>query len=77
MYVMVRIMNKQYIIICLKDKTFEDPATYVQGTRKRFTKEEAEDHIKLIAPSRNPVIVQVPSVKLDENDYPFLYRYPN
>jgi hypothetical protein len=64
----------QYIVICLKDKTEQHPATYVQTTRKRFADEdEALDYMKVIAPSRMPVVVPVPEVELDERRYP-VYR---
>lgn len=63
----------QYIVICLKDKTEQHPATYVQPSRKRYTKEEdAIDRTKSIAPSRNPVVVEVPEIELDEKGYPIL-----
>jgi hypothetical protein len=63
---------EQHIIICLKDQTPENPATYVQATRRRFSLKDAKERIKSIAPSRLPIIVPVPFVKLDENNYPIL-----
>ena len=63
-------MNKCFIIICLKDSTPEDPKTYVQATRKRFTFDDATERVKSYAPSRCPLVIAVPWVELDENDYP-------
>jgi hypothetical protein len=64
----------QYICLCLQDTDpYEDPKndyTYVQSTRRRFTKEEAEKRIACYAPSRKAVIVQVPYVSIDEDGYP-------
>ena len=60
----------QYIVICLKDFTQEDPCTYVQTTRKRFSKEGAEHYMKAIAPSRKPIAVPVPYVRLDKKNNP-------
>ncbi len=64
-------MNEQYIVICLKDKTKEDPATYVQVTRKRFSYDDAIKYANnTIAPSRDACVVKVKSVELDEFEYP-------
>ena len=63
-------MNKVFIIICLKYSTPEDPATYVQSTRRRFTYDDAWNRAKSYSPSRHPLVVAVPWVELDENDYP-------
>ena len=61
----------QYIVICLKDKTEDHPATYVQVTRKRFTDQDnALDYTKMIASSRTPVVVLVPDVEVNEKGYP-------
>ena len=60
----------QYIVICLKDSTEEDPATYVQTTRRRFGYEDAKEYIKGISPERKPVIVVVPYIDLNEKNYP-------
>ena len=68
-------MNKCFIIICLKDSTPEDPATYVQTTRKRFTYDDAMARTKSYAPSRYPLVVAVPWVELNKNDYP-IYNNP-
>jgi len=61
----------QYIVICLRDRTKENPATYVQPSRKRFVDEDAAlDYMQMIAPSRLPAAVKVPDVTLDEKGYP-------
>ena len=66
----------QYIIIFLDDKTEQHPATYVQGSRKRWTDEdEALDHMRVIAPGRLPVLVPVPEVEIDESGYPIYQIY--
>jgi len=64
------VIVNQHIVICLKDFTEEDPNTYVQATRKRFSYEDAEYYIKGISPGRNPIIVAVPYVRLDKKNYP-------
>ena len=60
----------QYIVICLKDFTEEDPASYVQATRKRFSYQGAMEYAFNIAQSRDPHIVPVAYVRLDKNHYP-------
>ena len=62
----------QYIVICLKDKTTENPATYTQTTRKRMNYDEAIHYAKAISPERLPLLVAVPWVETDENGYPIL-----
>ena len=66
----IKPIKKNCIILCLKDRTKEDPATYVQPTRKRFTYREAKHRIEAIAKSRNPVIVKVPYVEVNDEGYP-------
>ena len=63
-------IDTQHIVICVKDFTEEDPATYVQATRKRFTFQGAIKYASTIAPSRHPRIVPVPYARLDKNNYP-------
>ncbi len=63
-------MEEQYIVICLKDKTKKDPATYVQTTRKRFSYDEAIKYAYGVNFSRNACVVNVKSVKLDKHSYP-------
>ena len=63
-------LGNQYIVICLDDKTEENPSTYIQATRKRFTYQEALEYMFHIAPSRQARIVPVENVPLDENGYP-------
>ena len=64
----------QYILLCLQDTDpYAEPKnnyTYVQCSRRRFSKEDAEDRMKSIAPSRHPVIVPVHPVPLDSEGYP-------
>jgi len=60
----------QYIVICLKDKTEQDPATYVQVTRKRFEYEEALKYASGVAPSRLAIVVPVPNAELNKKGYP-------
>lgn len=64
----------QYIILCLQDSDpYEEPKndwTYVQSSRRRFTKEQAEDRIKSYSPSRLPVIAMVPDIPIDAEGYP-------
>jgi hypothetical protein len=55
----------QYIVICL-----DDEGRYVQGTRCRMSKRQADKRAEGIAPSRRPVVVEVPAVALDEEGYP-------
>ena len=62
----------QYIVICLKDFTQEDPSTYVQTTRKRFTYEEAIEYASQIPDSRDAHIVPVNYVRVDKKKYPIL-----
>jgi len=40
-----RVIVNQYIVICLKDTTEKDPATYVQTTRRRFRHKEAREYV--------------------------------
>ena len=64
-------MHSQYIVICLRDSTPEHPKTYVQPTRRRFLTTCQAIHYKNgIAPSRQPVVVEVPAVKLNYKNYP-------
>jgi len=63
-------ITDQHIVICLKDFTEEDPATYVQATRKRFSYQNAIEYASSIAPSRCPRIVPVPYVRLNKKNYP-------
>jgi hypothetical protein len=63
-------MEEQYIVICLKDKTKKDPATYVQTTRKRFSYDEAIKYANTVAPSRDACVVKVKPVKLSGHKYP-------
>jgi len=61
----------QYIVICLDDHIASYHNQYVQATGKRFLdEEEAIDYMKRFALSRNPVVVPVPEVELDEKGYP-------
>ena len=62
--------DMQYVVICLRDRELEHPATYVQVIRRRFTQEDAEIYIRTIAKSRLPVIVLVPSVLVNTMGYP-------
>ena len=63
-------MLNQNIIICLQDSSLENPKTYVQSTRRRFSYDDAMERAKGYAPSRCALVVAVPWVELDENDYP-------
>lgn len=61
----------QAIVICLKDSTPEHVATYVQASRRRFASaEDAQLYCDSVAASRNPTVVQVPFVKVDQDGYP-------
>lgn len=61
----------QFIVICLKDSSPEHPKTYVQPSRRRhLSEDEAQKYKNGIAPSRQPVIVQVPEVRLNDWNYP-------
>jgi len=63
-------MSEQYIVICLKDTTERDVATYVQVTRRRFSYQQAIEYMPAIAPSRHPRMVAVPAVKINKERYP-------
>lgn len=71
-------MDSQYILLCLQDSDiYDEPKnnwTYVQATRRRFTKEQAEYEMEVIAPSRKPVIVEVPPIQIDDKGYPVQER---
>ena len=58
-----------YIVICL-----DDDGRYVQGTRKRFTKKEAEKYAKSVDKDRYPVVVAVPALEADSLGYPVRNR---
>jgi len=60
----------QYIVICLKDFTADDPATYVQASRRRFSNQEAIIYAQDVAPSRDPRVVSVAYVRVDKKGYP-------
>ena len=63
-------MISQFIVICLKDKTEQNPATYVQATRRRFSYDDAMKRAQGISPERKPLVVAVPWVETDEYGYP-------
>ena len=56
---------QQYIVICQ-----DDNGNYVQPTRRRMSEEQAEYRAKGVDASRRAVVVEVPSVALDEDGYP-------
>lgn len=59
-------MSKQFIYICLTDE-----GKYVQPTRRRWTDtEKVLERMEGVAKSRLPVMVEVPSVEIDEAGYP-------
>lgn len=64
--------DKQYIILCLRDKTGDpkEDYKYVQSTRRRFSLKAALDRIEGYAPSRLPLVVEVPPVPVDKEGYP-------
>jgi len=66
-------MEKQYIILCLRDFQENSPKDnnfYVQCSRKRYSLEKATKRAEYISKQRNPMVVLVPSVPLDEEGYP-------
>jgi len=63
-------IKNQHIVICLKDSTERDTATYVQVTRKRFTYMGALEYVQGVASSRHPRVVPVPDVTVDAKGYP-------
>ena len=61
----------QYIIVCLKDSSPEHPSTYVQATRRRFIEENnAYKYSNIFSKDRNPIVLEVPEVDIDEDGYP-------
>jgi hypothetical protein len=64
-------MTDQHIVVCLKDSSDTHPATYTQATRRRFTRKDAMEYARIgIAQERDPRIVPVIPVELDDQDYP-------
>jgi hypothetical protein len=55
----------QYIYICL-----DDDGRYIQASRRRRTRKEAEERMKGCAPSRNPFVARVPAVVIDDEGLP-------
>lgn len=65
----------QHIVICLRDRSLYHPATYVQVTRRRFKKEDAEVYIRTVSKERKPVIVPVPNVMVNQMGYPIFDKF--
>lgn len=64
----------RFIYICKSDSDYPDLGKYVQPSRRVYpTREEIQERVDGVAPSRKPIIVELPEpVGVDESYYPMV-----